>query len=401
MLLVLGALAKVQGELGVIPETSARAIHRASMELQLDPAGLADGVAQSAVPVPALVGLFKSAMQAPEHARFVHWGATSQDILDSAIALRLRQALSLIEGHVTSTLAGLADLAGAEAEQVMLARTYGQAAVPTTFGAVVAAWGRPILGLKDELDAVRTGVLKVQLGGAAGTLSALERGPEVRAALAENLGLRDPGASWHTDRSGMARLAGWSSALAMSLGKIGADLIDLSSTALGEVSLRSAGASSTMPQKANPVAPSTLLALSNHVAAMGSALLSSGVQRGQRDGAAWMGEWLSLPAMIISTGQAAALASRVVAGIGVHPERMKTNLIAAGPGIMSECAVFHLAQDMPRDAAVARVKDVLAEAEDIASFEMALELPQGSLRPGAHTGTAVADARAFARAVQG
>ncbi|PJE34294.1 3-carboxy-cis,cis-muconate cycloisomerase, partial [Pseudooceanicola lipolyticus] len=138
MLLVEGALAKVQGEHGVIPELSAAAISRAAMEVQIDPAAMAEATNSNGVSVPALVAAFRAAMQAPEHAQYVHWGATSQDIQDSALILRLRQALVLIEADLHAVLSALAGLAETHADLPMPARTYGQHATPTSFGAVAA-----------------------------------------------------------------------------------------------------------------------------------------------------------------------------------------------------------------------------------------------------------------------
>ncbi len=201
-MLVEGALAKVQSTLGLIPEVSGAAIHRASLELQLDSGGLGADVARNAVPIPGLVAAFREAMQAPEHAAFIHWGATSQDIMDTGLALRLRQALGILDARLGSLAAALADLAGAHADTPMVARTYGQAAVVTSFGATVASWGRPILRHRSRLPAIRDDVQFVSLSGAAGTLSAMGgKGPEVRAALAEALGLGDPQSSWHSTRA--------------------------------------------------------------------------------------------------------------------------------------------------------------------------------------------------------
>jgi 3-carboxy-cis,cis-muconate cycloisomerase len=141
----------VQGELGLIPETAAKAIHRATMELQVDPGALAAETGRNAVPVPALVAAFRAEMKAPEHAQFVHWGATSQDIMDTGLVLRLRKVLEIAEARIGAALNGLAALAEAHADTPMAARTYGQAATPTSFGAVAAGWGAPLLQLTEEL----------------------------------------------------------------------------------------------------------------------------------------------------------------------------------------------------------------------------------------------------------
>ena len=201
MLLVEGALAKAQGRLGLIPEVSAAAIHRASMEVQIDPSGLAEETGRSAVSVPALVAAFRKAMKAPDHSQYVHWGATSQDIMDTALVLRLRQVLAIYEARLDVTLATLGQLAETHAETPMAGRTYGQIATPTSFGAVVTSWGAPLLGPRHRLDDMRKGLLRVSLSGAAGTLSSMgEKGPEVRAELARALDLADPGGTWHSNR---------------------------------------------------------------------------------------------------------------------------------------------------------------------------------------------------------
>jgi len=257
MLLVEGALAKVQGTQGIIPDDSAAAIHRATMEVQIDPGSLAKATGQNGVAVPALLAAFRSEMQAPEHAQYVHWGATSQDIIDTGLMLRLRQALELIEVDLRQTLKGLGTLAAAHCDLPMAARTYGQHATPTSFGAVVAEWGRPLLGLMGELPDLRDTCLLVSLSGAAGTASAL--GPEAaqtRAGLAQALGLNDPGGGWHTDRSAILRLADWMVRLTLALGKLGEDTCTLTQSGIGELTLGGAGGSSTMPQKQNPVGSS-------------------------------------------------------------------------------------------------------------------------------------------------
>ncbi|MGB8623760.1 MAG: lyase family protein, partial [Paracoccaceae bacterium] len=210
MLLVEGALARAQGNAGLIPELSAAFIHRAAMEVQIDPAGLAAETGQSAVCIPALVKAFRKAVEAPEHAQYIHWGATSQDIIDTGLVLRLRQALALFSGRLDNLLDALAKLADAHQALPMAARTWGQAATPTSFGAVVASWGQPLLRDRARLAEMRPRVLQVSLSGASGTLSAMvPHGAEIRAALADALGLHDPGESWHSTRDGLAELSGW------------------------------------------------------------------------------------------------------------------------------------------------------------------------------------------------
>jgi 3-carboxy-cis,cis-muconate cycloisomerase len=173
MLLVEGALARVQGALGVIPAEAAAFIDRASQNVVLDPAGLAAETARNGVPVPGLLAAFRKAAGAPGPMQYLHWGATSQDIMDTALALRLRPMLALWQARIDSLLARLGPMAAATANLPMTARTYGQAATPTSFGAVVAGWGWPVLRWRDRLPTLRDTVLQVSLSGAAGTLSAM------------------------------------------------------------------------------------------------------------------------------------------------------------------------------------------------------------------------------------
>lgn len=365
MLLVEGALAKVQGELGLIPAESAAFLHRASFEVQIDPSALATETAINGVPVPALVTAFRTACNAPDHAAYAHWGATSQDIMDTALALRLKRLIELWETRLDALTAALGTLAETHATLPMAARTYGQVATPTSFGAVIASWGWPVLAQRQALTALRAALLRVSLSGAAGTLSAMgEKGPEVRAALAKALGLSDPGHSWHSDRSGIGALAGWMATTAATLGKIGEDLILMTQSGIGEVLISGAGGSSTMPQKQNPVGPSVLVALARHVTGLAATLQGAALHRQQRDGAAWFTEWLTLPQAAISTSRALGLALDITAKITPDPTAMMRNLNADGGLIHAEALTFALAETLPRPEAQATVKRLCHEATD-------------------------------------
>lgn len=405
MMLVEGALAKVQGEAGLIPETAAAAIHRASMELQIDPSGLAASVGKNAVPVPALISLFRTAMQAPEHAQYLHWGATSQDIVDTALALRLRQALTIIEGRLSDTIAALGRLAEKHAETLMVARTYGQAAVVTTFGAHVASWGNPLLRHKRRLESVRDDVTKVSLSGAAGTLSVMgDRGPDIRAALASSLNLSDPGGTWHSQRDGVTTLAGWLTGLTGSLCKFGEDLLILTQSGIKEVNLGSGGGSSTMPQKANPVLPSVLSAIASQVVGLNTAMQSALPHRQERDAAAWIVEWMSLPQMMILTARATSIAHELATTIEPNAEAMSDHIEATDGALYAEALSFALAKAMPRHEAQSAVKALLSQASDTGrslrdiAAETYPDLDLGEVFCAARqTGQAPSEARAFAK----
>lgn len=405
MMLVEGALAKVQGELGVIPQTAGAAIHRASLDLQLDPSALANGAAQSAVPVPALVVAFREAMQAPEHASWLHWGATSQDIMDTALALRLRQALALFDARIETTLNGLGALAEIHAQTPMVARTYGQAAVVSTFGAQVASWGVPLIRSKTKLAGVSKEIAQVSLSGAAGTLSAMDQGPGVRAALAEALGLGDPKASWHSTRDGIASMAAWMTALCGLLGKMGEDLLLLTQFGIGEVHLAESGGSSTMPQKKNPIAPSLLAAIARQSVGLNSVIQSALPHRQQRDGAAWMTEWLSLPQLVLLTARALRVAEELARTLEPDTKAMTRSIDATGGSLFAEALSFALAKEMPRPDAQSQVRNLISEAQKTGQTLQAIvqkthpTLNSGQIfDPNQHLGTAPDEARSFAQA---
>lgn len=407
MLLVEGALAEVQGELGLIPETAGRAIHRAAMELQIDPSALAAETGRNAVVVPALVAAFRSEMKAPEHAQYVHWGATSQDIMDTGLVLRLRKVLETLETRMGAALSALATLAATHAETPMAARTYGQAATPTSFGAVAAGWGAPLLALRDDLAALRPRLLVVSLGGAAGTLSAMgPQGPDIRARLAERLGLGDPGASWHAERDRIAAFAAWLTRLTGALGKMGEDLTLMAQSGIGEVALGQGGGSSTMPQKSNPVLPSLLVAIARQTAGLNTVMQGALVHRQGRDGAAWFTEWMTLPQMCLLAGRALSVAGELAADIRPLPDRMAAGTRDGSGLIFAEALTFALAERMPRPGAQEAVKALCREAVATSTPLRTLaerDFPgdwEAVFDPAGQLGTAPADARAFAERVR-
>lgn len=407
MLLVEGALARAQGAAGVIPEDSAAAIGRAVMEVALDPGTLRKPTGQNGVPVPGLIAAFRAEMNAPEHAQYVHWGATSQDIMDSALMLRLRQALALIEDDLKLALAALATLAETHARLPMPARTYGQHATPTSFGAVSASWGMPLLALINELEELRRNCLLISLSGAAGTSGALgAKAGEVRAEMAKALGLSDPERSWHTDRTPVLRLMDWMVRVNLALGKFGEDCIALVQTGIGEISLGGTGASSTMPQKQNPVAPSALVALARQGSGLLSILHGSALHQHQRDGAAWFSEWLCLPQIVLGAASAARTGRGLCAGISPNASGMSTALASGLDMIHAEALSFALAGVMPRPEAQAAVKLLCREAGDSKTplgQLVARDYPQldvdALFDPEAQLGAAPAEALRFSKKV--
>jgi 3-carboxy-cis,cis-muconate cycloisomerase len=398
VLIFWGAVAKAQGDAGMIPETAAAFLHRATLELQVDPSALGPGSARDGVWIPALLEQTRKAAQAPEHSQYLHWGLTSQDAIDTGLALRLRQVLTLMEERLDHALGRLAALAAAYAETPMAARTYGQIATPTTFGATVAIWGCGLLALRDELPALRDRILHVTMHGASGTLSAMGAdGPAVRAATARALGLSDPGGSPHAERSGVLALTGWASRLLQACAKPATDLLLM--TRDGSVRLAGGGGSSTMPQKDNPIAPSVIRALAAHGAGLAAGLQSS-QPWDHRDGGAWFAEWLSLPPLLA----AAAKAVELLGDMAIEPDGSLLRAQLEDPTglIHAEALSFAMARDMPRPEAQRRIKGWIAEIRsgDGSLLEKAGAVPS-AYRPERQWGEAPTQARAFAERVRG
>ncbi|MEO9518110.1 MAG: lyase family protein [Paracoccaceae bacterium] len=406
LLLTEGALAKAQGALGVIPEISAKAIHRASLEVQLDPLDLREATRQNGVVIPGLVAGFRGAMQAPEHAQYIHWGATSQDIIDTALMLRLRQVLGQNETTIKSILSKMANIADRHSATPMVARTWGQHATPTTWGGVMAQWGNPLVDALNALENLRNTCLWVSLSGASGTGSALgPKAAETRAALAEALGLFDPMRSWHTDRSPILGIASWHVRVSAILAGLGKSLSALAITEVAEIQLGGAGSSSTMPQKQNPVGPATLIALHTYASGGLSSLHTAASQEHQRDGAAWMIEWAVLPQIILSVSSALGTALKTLETLEPNHGRMQSALTGGAGLAMAEALSFVLAEHMSRPDAQAATKAIIAKLTEqggtlksVAQSEYP-NLSDDVFDPLKHVGSAPCDARNFVQRV--
>ncbi len=408
LLLVEGALATAQGALGIIPRDSADFIQRAVMEVQIDPASLSKQTGQNAVVIPALVSAFHAATDAPEHAQYFHYGATSQDIIDTALILRLRQIITIFETRLGTIIHALGDMAQTHANLPMAGRTYGQIASPTSFGVVVASWGHPLISHGDRLNELKPRLLCASLSGAAGTLSMVgDKGLELRDNFAKSLKLNTPVQSWHSTRDTIAEFAGWMTLLSGSLGKIGEDLTLLSQSGIDEISLSKGGASSTMPQKSNPVLPSVMVALSTQSVALNSAIQSAMMHRQQRDGAAWFVEWLSLGQMIMATARSLSCAQELTQTITPNAAKMRQNLEGEIGLIYAEALSFALANHMPRPQAKEAVKSLCTKAGETGTHLATLakstwpEIEFGTLFTAAQQlGLAPHDAEEFAKRAQ-
>jgi 3-carboxy-cis,cis-muconate cycloisomerase len=319
------ALAAAHGGAGTAPAESVAAIEAACDASAFDADELARAGRAGGNPVIPLVHALRERV-GDAHAEYVHRGATSQDILDSAAMLVARAARGAIDADLDGLAAACAGLAEQHRDTVMAARTLLQQAVPTTFGCKAAGWLVAVLAARDRLARAE---LPAQLGGAAGTLAAFgDRGLEVAALYAEELGLSDPGLPWHTNRLPVAELGSALAAAAGVAAKIGTDVMLLAQTEVAEVSEGDGGGSSTMPHKANPTAAVLAIACERHARAAASVLAESVVAQHERAAGAWHAEWHALTTALAAAGGAVAAARRSLESLRVDAERMRANLSA-------------------------------------------------------------------------
>ena len=367
MLHVEAALARVQARLGLIPADAAAGIAAAAARVTLDDATLAASVRNVGYPVVGLVAAL--AREAGEAGRWTHWGATTQDIMDTALALQLRDALALLRDEIAAAARGLRRLADRHRGTVMPGRTHLQHALPITFGLKCAVWLMPLLTHLTRLDQLRPRVELVQFGGAAGTLASLGGGGiAVLEGLAAELGLRAPPAPWHVARDGVAEAVSFCGLLCGSLAKIATDVVLLAQTEVAEAAEPHAdgrGASSTMPQKRNPIASEYILAAARAVQAL--VPLMQGAMAGDQERATgpWQAEALALPQAFVLTHGAAVAARGLADGLVVDAARMRRNLDATGGLIVAEAVMMGLAPHLGRGPA----HDVVHHASDAARAE--------------------------------
>jgi 3-carboxy-cis,cis-muconate cycloisomerase len=351
------ALAASEAKAGVIPADAAKAIAAACDVDRIDWADLVPGARSAGNPAEPLVRALR-ALVGGEAASYVHWGATSQDAVDTAAMLVARDARDLVLAELGGATAACAGLAREHRSTPTAGRTLLQQAVPTTFGAKAAGW---LVSLVEAGRGLRRVELAVQLGGAAGTLAALgDKGLDVLRLLAGELGLAGPAVPWHTNRVHVAELGGALAVAAGAAGKIGLDVALLAQTEIAEVRAGDGG-SSTMPHKRNPVGSAIALACARRATASASVLTSALVQEHERALGAWQSEWSPLSDALATAGGAAAAIRRTLAGLEVDPARMRANMSEL---LAAEHASFLLAERIGKPEAHERV----AEASRSGSF---------------------------------
>jgi 3-carboxy-cis,cis-muconate cycloisomerase len=352
------ALARAQARVGVIPAAAAEQISRVKAA-QIDITALTEGTIRSGFPIIALVQQIRR-QAGDEAAPYVHWGATTQDIMDTAAVLQMRAASELFKPAILNIIRRLSELAQRHRTTVMAGRTHGQQALPITFGLKVTSWIAPMLRHVERLDEILPRLLVVQFGGAAGTLAALgDKGLAVSEALADELKLAVPVMPWHAQRDSLVEFGSWLSLVTGSLGKMAQDVILLAQTEVGEVAEsgeQGRGGSSTMPQKSNPITSELMLAAARTNASLLSALHHAQIQEHERATHAWQVEWLTLPQMMILTGGALKHAFDLAQNLQVDEAAMRVNMARANDVVLAEAVVFALAKAMPRAKAEEMVK---------------------------------------------
>jgi 3-carboxy-cis,cis-muconate cycloisomerase len=362
------ALARAGAAVGLVPEEAAARIAEACRADLYDGDVLAREGRAVGNPAEPLVRALRRAVDG-EFADHVHLGATSQDIVDTAAMLVSRRAGALVLAELDRLADRCAELARTHRSTPMAARTLLQQAVPTTFGLKAAGWLVAVLEARRRLAAVRDERLAVQLGGAAGTLAALGGDAlEVVRRYAEELELAEPVGPWHANRQRLAELGGALEAAAGAAAKVGLDVVLLAQTEVAEVMEASPGASSTMPQKRNPVS-STLAVACSRLAHAHASVLSAGLAHEHERGVgAWHAEWEALSGALAFAGGAASAAADALTGLEVDAGRMRANLDAGGGLVVAERVSFALTPRLGRGEAHA----VVAEAARAPSFRDAL-----------------------------
>ena len=365
MLDVEAALARVEARLGIIPASAAQAITAAAQVDRLSLKEIGESTRTVGAPVVALVKALGRAAGGDAD-RYVHWGATTQDIMDTALVLQMREGLSLIERRLRAVIAALADHARHHRATVMAGRSFLQHALPITFGYKCAVWLAPFLDHLTRVNELRARMLVVQFGGAVGTLASLgTKGRDVTLGLAQELGLAAPDSPWHVNRERPAEVACFLGLIAGSLAKIATDMALLMQTEVGEAAEpyeAGRGGSSTMPQKRNPIASAYIIAAARGIHALVPQMLAAMAQDHERATGAWQSEWLALPQLFTLTDGALVHALALARGLTIDAGRMRRTLESQQGLIMAEAVMMALAEKLGRAAAHHSVQHACARA---------------------------------------
>ena len=379
------ALARAEALHEVIPKKAADAIAAGAHPANFDIPALADATFRAGTPAIPLVKMLTEQVRKAdaEAARFVHWGATSQDVADTAMSLLLKRAKPILSGDLKRLETALADLSERHKNSIMMGRTLLQAAPPVTFGLKAAGWLAPVRRGRKRLQNAFRNAAVLQLGGASGSLASLgDKGIPVAQTLNAELGFEDPPpVPWHTQRDRLATLVCACGVLTGSLGKMARDISLLMQGEVGEAAEPAGedrGGSSTMPNKRNPTACSLTLAAAHRLPGLVASFLSAMVQEHERGVGGWHAEWPIIAAAVQSTGVAIASMAEVAEGLSVDTEKMRLNLENTNGAIFAERAMLLLGAKFGRDVAhdllQTAVKKSAAERRSLSS--VLAEIPE-------------------------
>lgn len=307
-------LAQAEAAEDVIPADSAEAIGALCTTFEPDIALLRHAAIRDGVAVPELVRQLR-VMLGPPHDSHLHFGATSQDAVDTGLVLRLRDVVAILQARTDAVVEKLDLLSARHGDQPLIGRTRMQRAVPITVGDRLAAWRDPLVRHRGAMDRLHGEALVLLFGGAAGTLDKLgTKGRAVARRLGEGLGLPVPERPWHADRTRIVDIASVFAGLSGSLGKVGQDMVLMAQNEIGEIRLKGGGSSSAMPHKDNPVGAETLVALARFSATQMSGIHTTLVAEQERSGSAWTLEWMLLPGLAVAAGASLRIADTLLAG---------------------------------------------------------------------------------------
>jgi 3-carboxy-cis,cis-muconate cycloisomerase len=359
------ALARVQARLGIIPAAATYQIEKTLDTFQADIPALRNDMDKSGIPTIALIQQFRTAI-GTEFGSYIHWGATSQDVMDTALVLQLRECLSYLERQLLQTLTYFGQMADTYRHTLMAGRSHSQQALPITFGFKVANWIAPLLRHQQRLQELKPRLLVLQFGGAVGTLASLgEQGLKVQEALARELDLGLLPIAWHNQRDGLAELASNLSLITGSLAKMAQDMILLAQSEVAEVLESddpSRGGSSTMPQKRNPIISEVIIAAARQNANLLASMHHALIHEHERATGSWQLEWLTLPQMLQLTASALKQALFLSQNLVVDVAQMQANVTASHGLMLAEAVDLALAPIIGRTEAKRIIKEAVPVA---------------------------------------
>jgi 3-carboxy-cis,cis-muconate cycloisomerase len=362
------ALARAEAAVGIITATGAAVIGDACDAGRYDIAALANASGPSGNIAAAVVDALTEAVAVrdPKIASFVHWGATSQDVIDTALVLELRAAIDALLSDLDVAIKGFIALAGRHRRTLAVARTLMQHALPMPFGLKLAGYAAALGRSRERLLRLRREALALQFGGAAGTLAALgDHGMEVAERLAALLDLQLPDAPWHTHRDRLAEVAACFGILAGTCGKIARDVVLMMQTEVGEAFEPGApgrGSSSTLSHKRNPVGAAAALSAAAVAPNLVATLIAAQVQEHERAPGGWHTDWMTFPALALVTSGALSAVVEIAQGLEIDVERLRANLELTGGQIMAEALSFALTEKMGRAEAHVMVQELSKQA---------------------------------------